>query len=47
MSNYIEYKDKVIEILGFEIEDRKRNKVYTSDGEIKEIVADTKEEMER
>lgn len=30
----ITYKDKVIDILGFEITDRKNNKVYTSDGQI-------------
>ena len=28
------YKDKAIDILGFEITDRKNNKVYTSDGQI-------------
>ena len=41
----IEYKDKVIEILGFEIEDRTHNRVFKSDGEIKEL--NVKEEMER
>lgn len=30
----ITYKDKVIDILGFEITDRKNNKIYTSDGQI-------------
>lgn len=28
------YKDKAIDILGFEVTDRKNNKVYTSDGQI-------------
>ena len=31
------YKDKAIDILGFEITDRKNNKVYTSDGQIQEL----------
>lgn len=39
------YKDKAIDILGFEITDRKENKVYTSDGQVKEI--NKNEEMER
>lgn len=39
------YKDKAIDILGFEITDRKENKVYTSDGQVKEINKNT--EMER
>lgn len=39
------YKDKVVEILGFEITDRKNNKVYTSDGQVRDL--DSKEEMER
>lgn len=40
------YKDKVIEILGFEITDRTNNKIYTSDGQIHDITNE-KEEMER
>lgn len=40
------YKDKVIEILGFEITDRTNNKVYTSDGQIHEFSSNTNE-MER
>lgn len=39
------YKDKAIDILGFEITDRKENKVYTSDGQVKEI--NKNDEMER
>lgn len=39
------YKDKAIDILGFEIIDRKENKVYTSDGQVKEI--NKNDEMER
>ncbi len=31
------YKNKVIDILGFEITDRKNNKVYTSDGQVQEL----------
>ena len=31
------YKDKAIDILGFEITDRKNNKVYTSDGQVQEL----------
>jgi|GEM_PF-1549874 len=31
------YKDKAIDILGFEITDRKKNKVYTSDGQVQEL----------
>lgn len=31
------YKDKTIDILGFEITDRKNNKVYTSDGQVQEL----------
>lgn len=30
----ITYKEKAIDILGFEVTDRKNNKVYTSDGQI-------------
>ena len=32
------FKDKVIEILGFEITDKINNKVYTSDGQINELI---------
>ena len=39
------YKDKVVEILGFEITDRKNNKVYSADGQVHDLEA--KEEMER
>ena len=39
-----EFNNKVIEILGFEIEDRKNHKTFTSDGQVKDI---NKEEMER
>ena len=39
------YKDKNIDILGFEITDRKNNKVYTSDGQVHDIVKN--DEMER
>lgn len=31
------YKDKAIDILGFEITDRKNNKFYTSDGQVQEL----------
>lgn len=41
------YKDKAIDILGFEITDRKENKVYTSDGQVKEITNNQDTEMER
>ena len=41
-----EYNNKVIEILGFEIEDRKNHKTFTSDGRVKDISVN-KEEMER
>ncbi len=41
------YKDKTIDILGFEITDRKNNKVYTSDGQVQELQDTSKEEMER
>lgn len=40
------YKDKVIEILGFEVTDKTNNKIYTSDGQIRDITNE-KEEMER
>ena len=43
------YKDKAIDILGFEITDRKNNKVYTSDGQVQELSSnkETDNEMER
>ena len=42
------YKDKAIDILGFEITDRKNNKVYTSDGQVHELSTEKEnEEMER
>lgn len=43
------YKDKAIDILGFEITDRKNNKVYTSDGQVHELTSnkETETEMER
>lgn len=40
------YKDKVVEILGFEITDRKNNKVYSSDGQVQDL-ENKNEEMER
>lgn len=40
------FKDKVIEILGFEITDRTNNKIYTSDGQVLDI-SNSKDEMER
>lgn len=40
------FKDKVIEILGFEITDRTNNKIYTSDGQVQDI-SNSKDEMER
>lgn len=40
------YKNKVIEILGFEITNKDTNKVYTSDGQIHDI-ENEKEELER
>lgn len=40
------YKDKVVEILGFEIIDRKNNKVYSSDGQVQDL-ENKNEEMER
>lgn len=39
------YKDKVVEILGFEITDRKNNKVYSADGQVHDLIK--KNEMER
>lgn len=43
------FKDKAIEILGFEITDRTNNKVYTSDGEVQEIskISKSEDEIER
>lgn len=41
------YKDKVVEILGFEITDRTNNKVYSSDGSVHEIKSKEETEMER
>ena len=43
------YKDKAIDILGFEITDRKNNKVYTSNGQVQELTSnkETDTEMER
>lgn len=45
------YKDKAIDILGFEITDRKNNKVYTSDGQVQELSnnkeTENETEMER
>lgn len=40
------FKDKVIEILGFEVTDKVAHKVYTSDGQIKDLDVN-KEEKER
>lgn len=39
------YNEKIVEILGFEIEDRTHNRVFKSNGEIKDL--EVKEEMER
>ncbi len=39
------YKDKVIDILGFEITDKKYNKVYSADGQVHEL-SDSKEETQ-
>lgn len=43
------FKDKTIEILGFEITDRTNNKMYTSDGEVQEIskISKSEDEIER
>lgn len=41
------YKEKVIEILGFEIEDKNKNLVYKSDGSVEEKETSKNEEMER
>ena len=40
------YKDKAIEILGFEIIDRTNNKIYSADGQVQEI-SKNKDEQER
>ena len=40
------FKEKSVEILGFEITDRTNNKIYTSDGQIQDI-SNSKDEMER
>ena len=40
------YKDKVVEILGFEITDIKNNKVYSSDGQVQDL-ENKNEELER
>lgn len=40
------YKDKAIDILGFEIADRKNNKVYTSDGQVQELSSNKETENE-
>lgn len=42
----ITYKEKAIDILGFEITDRKNNKVYTSDGQIHTKTSNKEEEIE-
>lgn len=41
------YKEKAVEILGFEIIDRTNNKVYSADGTVKEISNSKDEEQER
>ena len=43
------YKDKQIDIIGFEITDKKNDKVYTSDGQVQELSSnkETDTEMER
>ncbi len=45
------YKDKVIVMTGFEVTDKKNNKVYTSDGKVSELTKNNeskdKTEMER
>ena len=43
------YKDKQIDIIGFEITDKKNDKVYTSDGQVQDITSnkDNDTEMER
>lgn len=39
------YKEKVVDILGFEITDKKYNKVYSADGQVHEL-SDSKEEAQ-
>lgn len=39
------YKEKVVDILGFEITDKKYNKVYSADGQVHEL-SDSKEETQ-
>ena len=39
------YKDKAIDILGFEIIDKKYNKIYSADGQVHEL-SDKKEETQ-
>ena len=39
------YKDKAIDILGFEITDKRYNKVYPADGQVHEL-SDSKEETQ-
>lgn len=39
------YKDKAIDILGFEITDKRYNKVYSADGQVHEL-SDSKEETQ-
>ena len=41
------FKEKVIEILGFEIEDKNKNLVYKSDGNVEEKTTSKNEELER
>lgn len=41
------YKNKAIDILGFEVTDRITNKIYTSDGNVHEKIEKNKDEMER
>ncbi len=41
------YKEKAVEILGFEIIDRTNNKIYSADGTVKEISNSKDEEQER
>lgn len=41
------YKEKAVEILGFEIIDRTNNKIYSADGTVKEISNSKAEEQER
>lgn len=40
------FKEKIVEMLGFEVIDRKNNKVYTSDGKVADI-KNKSDEMER